>query len=190
MIRMIEEDDILTCWWWYNWYITHSTCTFETVPIDGNEFTERVHRVRRRYPWIVLQENKELLGYAYLDVFNERAAYDHTADVSIYLNPQETGKGYGKRLMKALEDIAVKDGYYSLISIITETNTSSMHLHESFGFKKAGFLEKSGYKDGKWLGVAYYQKNLVEADDDRAPQPLQNLDPYLENKHNRVPENF
>lgn len=187
MIRMIEPKDEFACWWWYNWYISHSTSTFETEPLQQKEFSDRIHQIRERFPWIVLQEEDVIVGYAYLSSFNTRAAYNWTCDLAIYLAPDKLGMGYGTQLMKAIIDLAEKDGYKKMISIVTEGNQASERLHEKFGFEKKGFFEKVGYKAGEWLGVTYYMKDLNPTEIGQTPAQPRNLDPYRQQKPHRVP---
>lgn len=172
MIRMIQEQDIAACLSIYNWYIENTVITFEIQPLSLEEFTERMQRIRKRYPWIVLEEEGHILGYAYLDTFNAREAYDYTCDVSIYLDHAVKGKGYGSVLMKALLNLARDDGYHEAVSIVTEGNHASEHIHTKFGFENCGFLSNTGYKFQKWLGVTYFKKTLGSGN----PVPLQNKD--------------
>lgn len=173
MIRFLEEKDEKTICDWYNWYILNGVETFETEALSYKSFSNRIHSIMKKYPWIVLEENGKIVGYAYLSAFNERAAYNWTCDLAIYLDPQEKGKGYGSILMQAIINIAKRDGYKKMISIITEGNTASEHIHEKFGFEKKAFFEDIGYKNGKWLGVTYYQLSLEEMEDH--PKQPQNL---------------
>ena len=83
MIRPIEKNDIASCLAIYNQYIEKSTVTFETERLNLQQLTARVDAVTERYPWIVLEEEGEVLGYAYLDSFNPRAAYQWVCDLSI-----------------------------------------------------------------------------------------------------------
>ena len=186
MFRMITKEDEFACWWWYNWYITHSTATFETKIISQKEYAERVRRVREKYPWIILEEDGVPAGYAYLSAFNERSAYDHTADLAIYLAPDKLHRGYGSKLMKEILRIAELDGYYMIVSLVTEGNTASEKLHEKHGFEKAASFPGVGYKNGQWLGVTWYVKRLRE-EAGEAPEPLKNIDPYEPKKQRRVP---
>lgn len=187
MIRMIEENDIFACWWWYNWYITHSYATFETEPVSSGEFTERVHAVREKYPWIILEEDGVPVGYAYLSAFNVKAAYRWTCDLAIYLAPDKLGRGYGSQLMKAILDLAEKDGYYNMVSLITCGNTESERLHVKFGFEKMGVIESAGIKNGQNLSVAFYQKTIRKFEGGEIPAEPVNLDPYKEERKGRVP---
>ncbi len=187
MIRMVKEEDTFALWWWYNWYITHSVATFETQPVSEKEFRERIRTVREQYPWIVMEIDDELVGYAYLSHFNPRDAYDTTCDLAIYLNPEKRGMGYGKQLMKAIIDLAKEDGYYKMVSIITEGNTASEKLHEACGFVKEGEYRNFGYKNNRWLGVSYYVNTLKDVQGDEKPQKPKNLNPFDTPKKNRVP---
>lgn len=162
MIRMLKKEDIEQCLNLYNWYIINSTATFETEVLSLDAFTQRVHHIQKRYPWIVLEEEGKIKGYAYLDAFHERAAYNWTCDLSIYLDHEQRGKGYGKQLMNAIIELAKEDGYHNIVSIVTEGNKASEAMHASFGFEKKGFFPQFGYKHHKWAGVTYFVKTLKE----------------------------
>ena len=164
MIRPLEERDIETCRSWYNWYIEHTDISFEETPETPESYRELAERVTAKYPWIVLEENGVLKGFAYLSPFNPRSAYRFTADVTVYLDPKERGKGYGTELMKELEELARKQGIRKLVSLVTDGNEASERLHASCGYAKKTVLEETGYKFGKWIGVAYYMKDLGGAD--------------------------
>lgn len=168
--RRIEDADILVCLEWYNWYIRNSMATFETKELTLEEFKDRVHHVTASYPWIIL-EDPEPVGYAYLSQFNERAAYDWTADVSVYLRHDTGHKGYGTALMKQLIRMAEQDGYKHLVSIVTEGNTASEHLHEACGFEKMAFFPDFGYKHHAWVGVTYYVLRLSDQFEDSPAEP-------------------
>lgn len=90
-----EEADPARCLAIYNTYILHSTATFEEEPLTLAAFTARLRRITAQYPFLVAEENGLMLGYAYLDQYNDRSAYRYTADVSIYLDEAVTAKGIG-----------------------------------------------------------------------------------------------
>lgn len=168
--RRIEEKDIPVCLEWYNWYIRNSRATFETKELTLKEFADRVHRVTASYPWIIL-EDPQPVGYAYLSAFNDRAAYDWTADVSIYLRHDAGHQGYGTALMKQLIQMTEQDGYKHLVSIVSEGNTASEHLHEDCGFEKAAFFRNFGYKHHQWIGVTYYVLTLSDQFEEEPSKP-------------------
>lgn len=160
MIRPLEEKDIPEILDIYNWYIENTVITFEEEKLSLDEFSDRVHGIIKNYPFIVLEEDNKVVGYAYLDVFNPRVAYRYTADVSIYLDHETRGKGYGSMLMEEIISIAKEKGYVNLMSLITEGNTASEKIHEKFGFKREALCPQLGYKFNTWLGVSYYQLQL------------------------------
>ena len=83
-IRNLHKEDIAACLSIYNWYIEHTTITFETEPLSLHAFIERVDTITKRYPWLVAEDAEHtIIGYAYLDTFNARSAYEYTCDVSI-----------------------------------------------------------------------------------------------------------
>ena len=156
MIRDIRNEDIGRCLDIYNHYILHSDATFETEVLSPDEFAKRVSGTCAEYPWLVYEEGGSVLGYAYLSAFNPRQAYCRTADLAVYVDCRETGRGIGRQLMQAVLSLAEKDGYRYIVSIITEGNTASIRLHESAGFEHKVFFEGLGFKNGKVLGVHYY----------------------------------
>lgn len=165
MIRPIREDDIAQCLAWYNWYIEHTAITFEEDVLSLDIFSARVHRTAEKYPWLILEEEGRPVGYACLDAFNYRSAYRFTADVTIYLDPQKTGNGRGTLLFQALEEEAKRRRFHKLISLVTEGNQASEHLHEKLGYRKAAVIERAGFKFGTWRSVTWYEKDLLDYED-------------------------
>lgn len=159
-IRAIEEKDIAGCLAIYNHYIEHTTVTFEEKLLTWEAFRERVNRISAKYPYLIAEENDVVLGYAYLDAYNDRSAYRYTADLSIYLAPDCLRRGYGVQLLAAIEEKGRACGLHCLVAIITEENKRSLQFHEKNGYRETGRLYKSGFKFGKWLDVAFLQKML------------------------------
>ena len=160
--RKIRREDIAVCLGWYNYYIENSTATFETEPLSLEEFTARVEQITSRYPWIVMETEEGIAGYAYLGPFIARSAYDWTAEISLYLDQKQRYHGYGKLLFEEIIRIAREEGFRSLISVITSENKPSIALHEDLGFVKSGEFPAFGYKFDKWLGVSCYTKEINE----------------------------
>ena len=110
MIRKITFDDPESIRDIYNYYILNSITTFELEPIYVDEITKRIQRIIEKYPWIVYEENGEILGYAYADEWKSRKAYNHSVESTVYLKDGESGKGIGSKLYKSLRRTG-KDGY-------------------------------------------------------------------------------
>lgn len=169
VIRKVCKDDVVQCLAIYNYYIENTCITFEEKPLTYKQFERRVVRIAERYPFFVAVEKDKVLGYAYLDAFNDRSAYRYTADLSIYVDKDFLHNGTGSRLLAETEDAAKRAGIETLIAIVTASNENSMRFHARHGFICRGTLENVGYKFGKWLSVSYYQKTIgtrKESDND------------------------
>lgn len=138
----------------YNHCIINSIATFEIEPVDSEEMARRAQKA---HLFLVAEEHNEVPGYAYLAKYHSRQAYRHTAEASVYLKPEAQGKGLGRQLYQALFDQAPQYGIREIVSIIALPNGSSEQLHRKMGFKKAGVLERSGYKFGQYIDTAFWQ---------------------------------
>ena len=117
MIRMATKADIPAILGIYGPYILNTTYTFEyTVPTEA-EFTARFDAITAQFPWLVWEEKGRVLGYAYGSAPFERAAYGWCSEISVYLSPEAQGKGFGKRLCAAVEEILWRQGYQVIFSL-------------------------------------------------------------------------
>ena len=160
MIRIASEADVPAILDIYAPYVTDTTITFEYDVPTQEEFMDRFRRITADFPWIVWEENGEILGYAYACRPFERAAYSWCAEPSIYLKPKAQGKGIGRKLYEALEELLKLQGYRVLLALITGENFGSLRFHEKLGYCSAGELIGCGYKFGKWLSVFWMEKQL------------------------------
>ena len=95
-LRLAAQKDVPALLDIYGHYIS-SEITFEYVLPTLEEFSQRVSSISAYYPYLVLEEEGKVLGYAYAHPIAERAAYAWGAELSIYLSPDVTGLGLGKR---------------------------------------------------------------------------------------------
>jgi L-amino acid N-acyltransferase YncA len=89
--------------------------------------------------------------------WSDRAAYDDTAEISIYIIPQQHNKGLGNLLMQAIIEKGKQGGLHCILSRITEGNDKSIYLHQKFGFEMVGVLKEVGKKFGNILDVTILQ---------------------------------
>jgi L-amino acid N-acyltransferase YncA len=162
-IREAIESDCLAISEIYNFYIVNSVVTFDENEISASDWTEKLQYLNQLgLPFIVAtSENQEILGFAYLAPWRQKSAFRKTAENSIYLRPAATGKRIGSKLMQELIERAKQAGIKEIVAVISDSGaSSSIRLHESFGFKKQGQLGKVGFKFGRWLGTVLMQKSL------------------------------
>ena len=160
MLRIATPADIPAMLEIYGPYVLSSTATFEYTVPSLEEFISRFDTITAQYPWLVWEEDGEILGYAYASAPYTRAAYAWCAEPSIYLNSQARGRGIGTKLYTALEEILKLQGYHVLYALVTEENTESISFHEKFSYKKQAFFPDCGWKFGRWLGVFWMEKRL------------------------------
>ena len=160
MLRIAKEADVPAILAIYAPYILTTTYSFEyDVPTEA-DFLARFRRITAQYPWLVWEENGEILGYAYAGPPYERAAYAWCAEPSVYLKPEARGRGIGAKLYRALEEILKLQGYQVLYALITEENTGSLRFHEKAGYRFSVLFPRCGYKFGRWLGLIWMEKRL------------------------------
>lgn len=166
-IRTANLDDAAALLAVYAPYVEQTAITFEYEVPSLEEFRGRIARTLRRYPYLVAEENGEILGYAYTGPFGERAAYSWAVETSIYLRQDVRGKGLGKRLYQALEDVSRAQHVQSLYACIAYPDADDAHLsgnsvafHTHLGYTTVGRFPHCGYKFGTWYNMAWMEKPL------------------------------
>lgn len=160
-IDPLRSKDIGKCLEIYNYYIKNTGFSLEEAEVLPEVFRARAENIMNRYPFLVAHdEDGNVKGYAYLDVFNVRSAYRHTADLSIYVDNSETHGHIGEKLLSEIEKTAPQYGITNIISIITDINEVSVKFHEKYGFVREGRLHDVAIKFGQSVGIYYYRKNL------------------------------
>lgn len=160
IIRDAREDDIKDILNIYGYYVENTSYSFEYSTPDEDTFRERFRKNTKDFPWLVLEDEGVICGYAYASRSFERAAYQWDASVSVYLSRQSFRKGYATALYKRLIALLYLQGYYTVYAGITDINVSSISFHEALGFVQIGIFPYSGYKHGEWVGVIWMEKVL------------------------------
>ena len=145
-------------------YIRETAVTFETEVPALPAFAQRVAGISAEFPYLVLEVDGELAGYAYAHRQAERAAYAWNAELSIYLAGKWCGKGLGAPLYRLLESLLAMQGYVNLYGVITASNAGSIRLHERLGYRRIGLHERTGWKFGRWHDVAWLHKRVREGE--------------------------
>lgn len=147
----------------YNHYVLNTTVTFDEQPMTLATLRKRFARVTAAgMPFLVaVSPTGQVLGYAYVTPWKEKAAYRFTVENSIYLGPASTGKGLGRVLLEELISRSRAAGLKEIIAVIADRGAeASIDLHRKFGFKQIGHMGKVGFKFERWLGTVLMQKSL------------------------------
>jgi phosphinothricin acetyltransferase len=145
----------------YNQGIEDRVATLETQLRSPEERAEWLAARDPRHPVLVARDGGgAVLGWSSLNAFNPRAAYDHVADLSVYVAREHRGRGIGDALLGALEQRARGLGYHKLVLAAFPSNALGMRLYERHGFATVGVYHEQGQLDGRWVDVIAMEKLL------------------------------
>jgi phosphinothricin acetyltransferase len=145
-IRNIEQENFYQVAEIYKQGIETGIATFQN-DIPDWESWDKSHLPNCR---IAVFEDNEMAGWAALTPVSGRCVYAGVAEVSVYVAAKFRGKKVGEFLLNHLIKESEKAGFWTLQSGIFPDNTGSIKLHEKCGFRRIGYREKIGKKDGIW----------------------------------------
>ena len=168
-IRSAKEDDAERLLEIYAYYVANTAVSFEYDVPSPEEFRSRVRNTLKKYPYLVLEEDGVIQGYAYAGAFKSRAAYDYSCEVSIYVDRNARGRGYGRKLYEALEEKLKAQGILNMYACVASPVVEDEYLtrnselfHQHLGFSKAGEFHKCGYKFNRWYNSVWMEKIIGE----------------------------
>jgi L-amino acid N-acyltransferase YncA len=165
------ERDGAACLAIYGPFITDTVVSFEEVVPSVEEFRDRIRSTTKTHPWLVLEIEGRVAGYAYASPHRARAAYRWAADVAIYVDPAYHRKGVGRRLYTELLERLGRQGIQVVCAGITIPNPASVGLHTAMGFEPVGVYKRIGWKAGAWHDVVWLQLELAPAGNTPPPEP-------------------
>ncbi len=169
-IRMAGIGDAAAIAAIYRPYVTDAVTSFEVDAPGPTEMAGRIEAVLALAPWLVaLDEAGHPIGYAYASRHAERAAYQWSVDVTVYIRQGDHRRGVGRALYGALFPLLRLQGFYVAHAGITLPNAASVGLHESFGFLPVGVYPAVGWKFGAWRDVGWWQLPLQKRPATPAP---------------------
>ena len=170
----------------YSYYVENTVITFEYTVPSLEEFQNRMRNTMKKYPYLVIEKDGIIQGYAYAGAFVGRAAYDWSCELTIYLDHNAKRCGLGKILYSALADRLKKMGILNLYACIGYPQVEDEYLtknsaqfHEHLGFKLVGTFHNCGYKFNRWYDMVWMEKIIGNYHKD---QPV--IVPYPEIRQN------
>ena len=160
MIRDAGADDAGRIAAIYGPYVLETAISFETEPPAAEEMARRIAEAQRAHAWLVLEQDGDVVGYAYGGPFMARSAYRWATTVSVYLESGRRRAGGGRALYEALFDRLRERGYLRAAAGMTLPNDASEGLHRALGFTPVGTYRRIGWKHGAWRDVAWMQLDL------------------------------
>lgn len=163
LIRLATAADAAAVHALYAPLVRDTHISFETAPPTMDEMRARVDGViAQGYPWLVYEDDGDILGYAYAGRFRSRAAYEWSTETSINVAEGARGRGVGRALYESLLAVLALQGYHTACAVIALPNAPSVALHRAVGFREVGTLERVGHKGGSWRDTLWMQRHLAE----------------------------
>jgi phosphinothricin acetyltransferase len=159
-IRLASQNDAAAVAAIYGPFCESTTVSFEYVAPSAEEIANRIRTTTAQFPWLVLEDDGRLAGYAYASRHRERTAYRWAVDVAVYVSPAHHRCGVGRALYTTLFQLLRSQGYFKVFAGISLPNSASTGLHEAMGFTVLGLYRGVGYKHGAWHDVVWYQMSL------------------------------
>jgi L-amino acid N-acyltransferase YncA len=166
LIRPSHDADLDAITRIYAHHVLHGTGTFETTPPTTAEMnTRRADVLTKGLPWLVVEVDGLVLGFAYGNWFKPRPAYRFSVEDSIYMAPEAAGKGLGRALLTELMAALERAGVRRVMAVIGDSaNVGSIGVHRALGFEIAGTIPACGWKFGRWLDIVFMQRSLGAGD--------------------------
>jgi len=169
VIRIATPDDAEELLNIYAPYVEKTAISFEYEVPSVDEFRERIENILKKYPYIVLEDEDGIAGYAYCGAFKTRAAYDWAVETTIYLKESKKGLGYGKALYEKLEELLKKQNIINMNACIATCDVEDEYLtngssrfHEKMGYRLVGEFYKCGFKFNTWYNMVWMEKMIGE----------------------------
>ena len=166
LIRASRDDDVPAITAIYGHHVLNSTGTFETEPPSVADMTtRRADVLGKGLPYLVAEDAGVVVGFAYGNWFKPRPAYRYSVEDSIYLAPNQQGKGLGRLLLTELLACCEAAGIRKVMAVIGDSaNAGSVGVHRSLGFTPVGVIDSCGWKMGAWRDIVIMQKTLGAGD--------------------------
>lgn len=188
-IRVATIEDAAALVEIYRYYIEKTAITFEYDVPSIEEFERRIQTTLEKFPYYVVEEEGEVLGYAYSGPFASRKAFSWSAEISIYLKQGQQKKGYGKKLYQLMEAKLKELGYQNVYACIATPEVedeyltnNSVQYHEYMGYRLVGEFKRCGYKFDRWYHIVWMEKWIGKHE-----SPIE--EPKSFSEHKKVCEN-
>lgn len=166
LIRPSRDEDIAAITAIYGHHVLTGTGTFEIdPPSQADMAARRADVLAKGLPYLVAEQDQQVVGFAYCNWFRPRAAFRFSAEDSIYMAPEAQGQGLGRALLAELCARAERAGIRKMIAVIGDSaNAGSVGLHSGLGFTHTGVVTSCGWKFERWLDMVLMEKVLGVGD--------------------------
>jgi L-amino acid N-acyltransferase YncA len=164
LIRDAHVSDAAAVQAIYAHHVLNGTASYDFEPPPVEHMEAKIRGIAEAgWPFLVAEKQQRVAGYAYATQFRDREGYRFTCENSIYVDPDATGRGIGKRLLRTLLDRSAACGFRQMIAVIGGAEPASIAVHASCGFREVGRLHEVGWKKDRWLDNVYMQRELTNS---------------------------
>ncbi len=168
-VRVAKEEDAEELLAIYAHYVKNTAITFEYEVPTVEEFRSRIRGTLVNYPYLVAEEDGQIIGYVYAGRFRPRAAFQWAAETSVYIDEKHHGKGLGRLFYEKLEEILQRQhvtNVYAVVAVPMEKedeylNRNSELFHEAMGYETVGRYHGCGNKFGRWYSLVVMEQLLT-----------------------------
>ncbi|ORL83485.1 GNAT family N-acetyltransferase [Prescottella equi] len=161
LIRDATTGDLTGILEIHNEAIANSTAIWDETLADLDERRRWLDDRRANgFPVLVADVDGAVAGYASYGVWRAKSGYRYTVENSVYVHVDHHRRGIATALMTALIERARAGGIHVIVASVESSNTTSIALHERFGFRIVAQMPEVGRKFGRWLDMTYLQLTL------------------------------
>lgn len=166
VVRDSRPEDVPAIQAIYAHHVLHGLASFEEVAPAVDEIAARRSDVLAKgFPYLVAEEDGEVLGYAYVTFYRTRSAYRYTVENSVYVRHDIVARGIGRALLAELIVRCERLNVRQMIAVIGDSgNAASIGLHRALRFEDAGVLKCVGFKHGRWVDSVLMQRAIGSGD--------------------------
>ena len=168
-LRVATPEDAAVLAEIYAPYVRETAITFEYAVPSVAEFAGRIAHTLEKFPYLVAENDGEIVGYAYAGAFHPRAAYQWCAEMSVYVKRDVRRMGVGRKLYDAMETILCMQRLTNVEACIAVPSAPDAHLtmdsvrfHEKMGYRMVGAFHQCGYKFDTWYDMVWMEKHIGE----------------------------
>ncbi len=159
-IRKATEKDLPQILTIYNQGIEDRIATLEMDTKDDVYIDEWFAQKQGRYFVLVAEKEEHILGWASVNPYSQRCAYNGVGELSVYIHREHRGQGIGELLLQELEKEAEKNGFYKLVLFTFPFNRLGQGLYRKLGYREVGVFQNQGILEGKFVDVMAMEKLL------------------------------
>jgi phosphinothricin acetyltransferase len=159
-VRGATEADVERIRLIYNEGIEDRVATLEVEPKDAHDMATWWTGHTGRYEVVVAECDGDVVGWAALNPYSHRCAYDAVADLSVYVARGWRGKGVGNALLAQIEKSARGREFHKIVLFTLPFNELGQALYRKMGYREVGVFKEQGALDGKLVDVMAMEKLL------------------------------